>query len=475
MTDFPSGPFTIVNQETGRAVRVRLGRTVDHSYHQLGTKYLLGRTDPPGVELGPADGSPATRWYYRPHEDALERQPYFQLASSAVRDLQNIGEYCVWMHGNPSAEAEERHWRRKQFANLLGDVPDDLARTLVALIPEKWTAVAEKEYTAELAAWEKEGEPLLKGLKSLNARQATALEKLRTQQAAMLGKLRANHDMLWKAYEAHPRAIGTTIVGNEPQRPRTREEVLDALEQPLLWGTQRVERIERQMEQAPPEKQAALLERQVAALEMWSVTEVRDNLKNIGVDAQFLGDFERVYQSERELVLALKAESPTRAWQLRAPLRGVARWNAGCAWLALYDADGLRASDREHVEAMRTYVAAAEKGGVTVPPGRVSAGTTMYGCGAKRYKGSTYRWVFDGTHIYAADSTTLPSQATYWTDEEGALVGKAKGGPGQKWTLAKVEEAPTRPSGQTAAEAVFFTGLFGPITAASRVLPLGLV
>ncbi|MEV6425557.1 hypothetical protein [Streptomyces sp. NPDC051662] len=30
-----------------------------------------------------------------------------------------------------------------------------------------------------------------------------------------------------------------------------------------------------------------------------------------------------------------------------------------------------------------------------------------------------------------ADSKTVPSERTYWTDDNGYLVGKNKGGPGQ--------------------------------------------
>ncbi|MFJ9643019.1 hypothetical protein [Streptomyces sp. NPDC101206] len=465
MTDFPSGPFTIVNQETGRAVRVRLGRTVDHSYHQLGTEYLLSRTDPPGLELGPADDSHATRWYYRYHQDPLERQPFFQIASSAVKDLQNIGEYCVWMHDNPAEEAAERHWRRKRFADLLADVPDDLAKQLGARIPEKWTARAEKEYTAELADWEEEGESLLESLKELNGRQADLLERLRYQHGALLEKIRANHDMLWEGYQRNPREVPKFGDG----RTATREEALKSLEDHLLLGAAEVERLEQEMELAAPEDQARHLETQIYMAEQLGVRSLLSQLRSIGVDAQFLGDTEAVWKTERALVEALKAETPVRAWQLRAPLRGVARWNAGCAWLALYDADGLRASDREHVEEMRAYVAAAEKGGVTVPPSRVSARTTMYGCGAKRYSGGTYRWIFDGTYIYAADSKTVPSERTYWTDQDGTLVGKAKGGEGQKWTLAKAKE-PAKPAGRSAAEDVFFSGLFGPVANIARGL-----
>ncbi|MCX5079163.1 hypothetical protein OHA84_01480 [Streptomyces sp. NBC_00513] len=108
MSKFPSGPFTIVNQETGRCLRVRLGHSVDHSGYQLGARYLLSRTYPPSLELGPADGTMATAWYHRYHNDSLEPQPFNQIASRAVSDLQNIGDYGVWMYSDPLAQASEK-------------------------------------------------------------------------------------------------------------------------------------------------------------------------------------------------------------------------------------------------------------------------------------------------------------------------------------------------------------------------------
>ncbi|MFD9624061.1 hypothetical protein ACFWB2_43800 [Streptomyces virginiae] len=39
--------------------------------------------------------------------------------------------------------------------------------------------------------------------------------------------------------------------------------------------------------------------------------------------------------------------------------------------------------------------------------------TEMYGCGAVRYGGSTYRWDYDGTYITASDNKTVPSERTY--------------------------------------------------------------
>ncbi|MER7000408.1 hypothetical protein [Streptomyces sp. NPDC000410] len=70
-----------------RQPRTPRSRKIDMS---PGTKYLLSRTFPPSLEPGPDDGSMATRWHYGYHEDQLERQPFNQIAGSAVRELQNI-------------------------------------------------------------------------------------------------------------------------------------------------------------------------------------------------------------------------------------------------------------------------------------------------------------------------------------------------------------------------------------------------
>ncbi|MGX4695192.1 hypothetical protein [Streptomyces sp. JNUCC 63] len=53
----------------------------------------------------------------------------------------------------------------------------------------------------------------------------------------------------------------------------------------------------------------------------------------------------------------------------------------------------------------------------------------MRGCGDSRSTGNTCRWVYDGTYIYGADSKTAAVERTYWTDDNGYLVGKNKGGP----------------------------------------------
>ncbi|GGX47622.1 hypothetical protein [Streptomyces chryseus] len=90
-------PFTITNKETGLCLRARLADSKDVGDYKEGMKYLMSVTAPPVLELGPADGSLATAWYFHTADDPSERQPFNQIASVAVRDLQNIGNYCVWL------------------------------------------------------------------------------------------------------------------------------------------------------------------------------------------------------------------------------------------------------------------------------------------------------------------------------------------------------------------------------------------
>ncbi|MEU9418135.1 hypothetical protein [Streptomyces sp. NPDC048272] len=110
MSTFPDGNFTIVNNETSRCVRVRLGRTKDVSDWQAGTKYLQSVTAKPTLELGEPDGSPATAWWFSTIDDAGERRPFNQIVSHAVGEYQNIGDHCVWldMKLHPTAENRKR-------------------------------------------------------------------------------------------------------------------------------------------------------------------------------------------------------------------------------------------------------------------------------------------------------------------------------------------------------------------------------
>jgi hypothetical protein len=53
----------------------------------------------------------------------------------------------------------------------------------------------------------------------------------------------------------------------------------------------------------------------------------------------------------------------------------------------------------------------------------------------------------------------VPAERTYWTDEDGYLVGKAKGGLGQAWTIAPWN--PPAPDPQANVGGAILTGLFG--------------
>ncbi|MFF9818738.1 hypothetical protein [Streptomyces sp. NPDC014006] len=73
--------------------------------------------------------------------------------------------------------------------------------------------------------------------------------------------------------------------------------------------------------------------------------------------------------------------------------------------------------------------------------------------------------MFDGTHIYGADSRTVQAEQTYWTDAGGYLVGKTKGGPGQTWKLTPWKPAPET---RTDVGDAVLTGLFGPFAGLLR-------
>ncbi|GAA2650780.1 hypothetical protein GCM10010425_74370 [Streptomyces spororaveus] len=79
------------------------------------------------------------------------------------------------------------------------------------------------------------------------------------------------------------------------------------------------------------------------------------------------------------------------------------------------------------------------------------------------------RWEFDGTYIAASDSKTVPWERTYWTDDNGRLVGKAKGHPGQKRTVAPWEPRKPAPAEADIAD-VYLTGYFGPLASVLRRL-----
>ncbi|KOU43669.1 hypothetical protein ADK53_05000 [Streptomyces sp. WM6373] len=139
MSTFPSGNFTIVNNGTGRCVRVRLGETKDVSDWKEGTKYLQSVTAKPTLELGEADGTPATAWWYHTADDAVERHPFNQIVSHAVSEYQNIGNYCVWLYSTPASKPTEDEITiaRADFRNRLDSVPTATRDRLAHLLPEE--------------------------------------------------------------------------------------------------------------------------------------------------------------------------------------------------------------------------------------------------------------------------------------------------------------------------------------------------
>ncbi|MFF5435465.1 hypothetical protein ACFY5K_36415 [Streptomyces griseofuscus] len=459
MSKFPSGPFTIVNQETGRCLRVRLGETTNFGGDfKEGTEYLLSRTDPPVLELGPADGTMATRWYYRYHNDSLERQPFNQIASTAVSELQNIGDYCVWMYSDAMAEEYETQALCERFAALLNDASAEVAKRLDALISKEWSAKAAEDYDAELAAWKKDGEFFEGELAGFNSRQARLLVTLRSEHAEVLEAVKEHAEAL-----AEQKTEAGKKYGN---KPLTKEKLVEDAEYWLLRGTKQVQVLEEAMVWAEPKDQSRLLTEQLEAMEFSGAAILTPMLDGLDLTPRLQRAMAQAKSTEEGLVQALEMEAPLRAWQRRPPLKGVARWNDSCARLAFRGADALDGTGKKFADAMRAYLAAAAKEGIAKPVAKHGSRTQMFGCGAKRYGGSTYRWDYDGTYITASDSQTVPWEKTYWTDDGGRLVGKAKGGPGQKWTIAAYKK-PAKTE-QTDIADIFLTGMFGPLAAILR-------
>ncbi|MDX2394963.1 hypothetical protein NJL88_33840 [Streptomyces sp. DK15] len=367
MSNFPSGHFTITNKDTGLCLRARLGDSQDVSDYKEGTKYLASVTEPPVLELGPADGSIATAWYFHTAQDGSERLPFNQIASVAVRDLQNIGNYCVWLDASENSNARDARDAQKLFAGKVNDLPQDAKERLAKVIPDAWKTDQKAE-------------------------------------RKVVARSRANKN----AQAVYERAL--------------KEGASEA-----------------QAEASAKQSMAGLI-------------------------------------AEREL---------------KAPAEDLENWSLLCAEFSLNGGKKVRETDvpakgvirpgpkekfdwsEDFVPAARVFLDAAANEGV-LPATTVSgAMTALYGCGASRrtslrYPKATYRWTTDGTYIYGADSMTVSAERTYWTDDQGYLVGKDKGGPGQAWTLAPWTPPP---ADRFDGESALFTGLFGPIaTAFSRLL-----
>ncbi|MEV1025061.1 hypothetical protein [Streptomyces sp. NPDC050264] len=136
MVSFPGGNFTITNCDTGRCLRARLGESKDISDCKEGTKYLLSKTDPPALELGADDGSAACAWYLNTGEDPQYRIPYLQIVNVAVRDLQNIGNYCVCLQTERRAKHAPEH---DELAAVHRALTGGQKQELAAVIPTAWS------------------------------------------------------------------------------------------------------------------------------------------------------------------------------------------------------------------------------------------------------------------------------------------------------------------------------------------------
>ncbi|MFJ8335414.1 hypothetical protein [Streptomyces sp. NPDC094437] len=406
MSTFPQGNFTIVNDETGCCVRVRLGRSTDVSDWKRGTTYLQTVTEKPLLELGEADNSPATVWWFDTGDDSVERRPFNQIVSYAVGEYQNIGRHCVWLYTDALEEEKEKQRAARQFADRLDSMPEPLRERLGELIPADWKAQhakktagelklwqwlreiqerARAKVEAELEAWETDEEPL-------SDDQLDALEALREREL--------EYGFAWNAAQARDEAL--------PEEPEWTEEE-KALREEIA---PRYEEIRAYAEEFIPEYE-------------------EPRLKDLELERQA-----KILADERH------------------------SWHENCVFLTFYGADGLGSMSKEHLSVLRAYLAGAAEEGIHPTPDAPGARTGMYGSGASRGRGSTYRWVYDGTYIYGADSGTVPSERTYWTDDNGYLVGKNKGGPGQTWTIAPWTPTP-RPEARPFS--LMLTGLFGPI------------
>ncbi|MFF3216950.1 hypothetical protein ACFYYB_40800 [Streptomyces sp. NPDC002886] len=395
MTKFLNGNFTIINTETGRAVRARLGKSVDVSDHRLGTKYLQSVTDKPTLHLGEADNSPATAWWHETANDGAERLPFNQIVSHAVGEYQNIGNYCVWLHTDALAEADDARRARVLYEDRLDNMPKTTRDKLDALTPPEYWAHRVKKRARELETLESRG-----GLYT---------------QARLDAEKQA-----WAEDE-------------DPPLPRKLARYLEI--QRMLMGDEPC---------ATSQRDAKLLEEFAA----------EPRAARVMARAEKLVD--PLMQSRKQ---ALQESGRT--------LDDVVRWNDLCGFVAFEGESGVmltntnyRTSEDKKISAAATsYIKAAAKEGITKAGGASSARTAMDGSGASRDKGSTYAWAYDGTYIYGADSRTVPSERTYWTDENGYLVGRNKGGAGQKWKLAPWTPTPQPTDGL----ALVRTGLLGPL------------
>ncbi|GAB2722689.1 hypothetical protein [Kitasatospora kifunensis] len=442
MSTLPAGKFTIVNTETGRCVRVRLGRTTDVTDSRASIENLLPVTTEPAVELGAADGSPATAWWASSLNSSVEGQSVNRIVSHAVGEYQSIGDYGVWMYAGSSAEHRKKRAALAAFENRLNELPADVKAKLAALIPDAWKAWEAKRYSAELKKWQLDNEET---------------EEKRCEIVAWREAFAADEEPPSADNLARYIAIKERDLAVELARQRW-EEFQDAHEKYK-------ERVESTYLNDPGSTQP---EWDLGAeVQLVPLPEPTPEEKALTAEMQQNPRYTRVDERVDDLLPAMaerRTKDLERDWQLRAPAAELEQWHKLCAALALDKSDisfpGASEDQKKTFNAaLRAYLEAAAKQGVK-PTTDSSGAPTGMDAGGTPDDGDTYRWVYDGTHIYAAAGRTVPSERTYWTDEDGRLVGKSKGGPGQTWTLASwTPPAPTSDPGRP----ILLTGLFGPV------------
>ncbi|MFJ7631134.1 hypothetical protein ACIQZN_32135 [Streptomyces sp. NPDC097595] len=436
MAKYPEGNFTIVNNETGRALRVQLGRTRDASYHRVGTHYLQYVTEAPTLQLGEADNSPATVWWYSTsHEDSR------QIVSYAVGEYQNIGDYCVWMSTNPGGNFVDV----EAFRDRLNDMPVDVRSRLAPLIPTEWTALRARRRASDADTDEYKARERMRALGD-------------AEQEAWMG-------------EDNPPSAGD-LAALHRYRSAVAEETAPFLG--LLKDVMKrlkVEEVGQLLSLLAAEDADHLSEEQKDAL-LLLPEEMRKGMADIdwAVVERLDADprTSKVIERTHELLPAL-LERRAAAALAAAPLDDLLRWHNACALrkankstsvIRFTDPDHITTEDRRITAALDAYLKAAAVEDLVLRVIVSGAPTRLYGCGASRGAGSTYGWTYDGTYIYGSDSKTVPSEQTYWTDEDGHLLGKPKGGPGQTWSIKPW--APSK-SAEISRFDIALTGLFGPI------------
>ncbi|MGW1520730.1 hypothetical protein [Streptomyces sp. NPDC002287] len=393
MSKFPEGNFTIVNNETGRAVRVHLGLVKD-GYYTMGIKSLQTLPERTSLNLGAADNTPAAAWYL----DTVNG--ISKITSFAIAEYERIGHHCLWMSTSEDTDSEDadgkvRERTRKTFWNKLNDAPVDLRKKLDPLIPQEWTAIqaqrraskqalrqfrSEEEHfarvDAEVQAWAEDTEPL-------SAQQLIVHRAVREGRGGGDGTDPETYDRfqsLVRELDVDVEALVREIE-SEPRAARVLARVEELL--PAVLERRRAEAVA-----------------SIPAQDIWAWNELCVAVRLDGATAIFANLAVETDEEESD-----EEEDTGRDTNLNA--------------------------------AVNAYLEEAARGGIVPQPVTTAAQTEMRGNRASRYEGSTYNWTYDGTYIYSSGSQSLPAERTYWTDEDGYLVGKTKGGAGQTWTIKK--------------------------------------